>query len=159
MYATVFKGDPLDPARGQRYRENILRPGGSQDDIESLKVNPPPVLYHIRRLRSWNVCTYRTSSTDHQTRKRLSRNSLVVATVKNKRTCERHDEAQKTTLRLFIFFFNRRTIVSTSMCRGQIKCNVISSQEQIQFVVVVCVLRDYSMGSSRICVGSSGNRQ
>ncbi|KIP08913.1 hypothetical protein PHLGIDRAFT_68434 [Phlebiopsis gigantea 11061_1 CR5-6] len=37
MYATVFKGDPLDPARGQRYREKILRPGGSQDDIESLK--------------------------------------------------------------------------------------------------------------------------
>jgi Zn-dependent oligopeptidase len=38
MYATVFKADPLDPARGQRYRENILLPGGSQDDIESLKV-------------------------------------------------------------------------------------------------------------------------
>ena len=38
MYATIFKGDPLDPARGQKYREKILRPGGSQDDIESLKV-------------------------------------------------------------------------------------------------------------------------
>ena len=38
MYATVFKADPLDPARGQRYRDHILRPGGSQDDIESLKV-------------------------------------------------------------------------------------------------------------------------
>ncbi|EKM49553.1 uncharacterized protein PHACADRAFT_265095 [Phanerochaete carnosa HHB-10118-sp] len=37
MYATVFKGDPLDPARGQRYREHILRPGGSQDDLVSLK--------------------------------------------------------------------------------------------------------------------------
>ena len=37
MYATVFKADPLDPAPGQRYRKNILYPGGSQDDIESLK--------------------------------------------------------------------------------------------------------------------------
>lgn len=38
MYATVFKADPLDPARGQRYRERILRPGGSRDDLDSLKV-------------------------------------------------------------------------------------------------------------------------
>ena len=38
MYATVFKPDPLDPARGQRYREKILLPGGSQDDIDSLTV-------------------------------------------------------------------------------------------------------------------------
>ncbi len=38
MYATVFQADPLDPARGQRYRRYILNPGGSQDDIESLKV-------------------------------------------------------------------------------------------------------------------------
>jgi len=37
MYATVFKADPLDPARGQRYREHILRPGGSHDDLVSLK--------------------------------------------------------------------------------------------------------------------------
>ena len=38
MYATVFKADPLDPARGQRYREKILLPGGSRDEIDSLKV-------------------------------------------------------------------------------------------------------------------------
>ena len=38
MYATNFKADPLDPARGQKYREKILLPGGSQDDIDSLKV-------------------------------------------------------------------------------------------------------------------------
>ncbi|KAL4250649.1 peptidase M3 family protein [Abortiporus biennis] len=37
MYATVFKPDPLDPQRGQKYREKILLPGGSQDDIVSLK--------------------------------------------------------------------------------------------------------------------------
>lgn len=38
MYATVFKKDPLDPTRGQRYREKILLPGGSRDEIDSLKV-------------------------------------------------------------------------------------------------------------------------
>ncbi|KAF8073822.1 metallopeptidase MepB [Lyophyllum atratum] len=37
MYATVFKADPLDPARGKQYREKILRAGGSRDEIESLK--------------------------------------------------------------------------------------------------------------------------
>jgi Zn-dependent oligopeptidase len=38
MYATVFKGDPLDPDRGKRYREKILGPGGSRDDLDSLTV-------------------------------------------------------------------------------------------------------------------------
>ena len=37
MYATVFKKDPLDPALGQRYRDEILRPGGSRDELDSLK--------------------------------------------------------------------------------------------------------------------------
>ncbi|KAF5369475.1 hypothetical protein D9758_002530 [Tetrapyrgos nigripes] len=37
MYATVFKADPLDPARGQRYREKILKPGGSREELDSLK--------------------------------------------------------------------------------------------------------------------------
>ncbi|KAL5513671.1 PRD1 [Sanghuangporus vaninii] len=37
MYATVFKKDPLDPALGQRYRKEILFPGGSRDELESLK--------------------------------------------------------------------------------------------------------------------------
>ncbi|KAF7792616.1 hypothetical protein EIP86_003713 [Pleurotus ostreatoroseus] len=37
MYATVFKADPLDPARGQRYRERILLPGGSREELDSLK--------------------------------------------------------------------------------------------------------------------------
>ncbi|THH01901.1 hypothetical protein EW026_g869 [Hermanssonia centrifuga] len=53
MYATVFKEDPLDPARGQRYRKNILLPGGSQDDIESLKNflgRPPNSEAFIREL-------------------------------------------------------------------------------------------------------------
>lgn len=36
--ATVFKGDPLDPKRGQRYRDEILFPGGSREETDSLKV-------------------------------------------------------------------------------------------------------------------------
>ncbi len=38
MYATIFKKDPLDPNRGKLYREKILGPGGSRDEIDSLKV-------------------------------------------------------------------------------------------------------------------------
>ncbi|GLB38470.1 putative peptidase family M3 [Lyophyllum shimeji] len=37
MYDTVFRADPLDPARGKQYREKILRPGGSREETESLK--------------------------------------------------------------------------------------------------------------------------
>jgi len=37
MYSTVFKADPLDPARGKRYRDNILLPGGSRDELDSLE--------------------------------------------------------------------------------------------------------------------------
>ncbi|KAG5349533.1 hypothetical protein C0989_003290 [Termitomyces sp. Mn162] len=37
MYATVFKADPLDPTRGMRYRHDILRPGGSREELDSLK--------------------------------------------------------------------------------------------------------------------------
>jgi Zn-dependent oligopeptidase len=39
MYATVFKKDPLNPALGQRYRERILRVGGSREETESLEVH------------------------------------------------------------------------------------------------------------------------
>ena len=38
MYKTVFKKDPLDPELGSRYRREILLPGGSRDESESLKV-------------------------------------------------------------------------------------------------------------------------
>ncbi|KAJ3515380.1 hypothetical protein NLJ89_g1791 [Agrocybe chaxingu] len=37
MYATVFKADPLDPARGKLYRDKILRYGGSREELDSLK--------------------------------------------------------------------------------------------------------------------------
>ncbi|KAI0670782.1 Metalloprotease [Trametes maxima] len=33
MYATVFKDDPLDPARGALYRDKVLRPGSSKDEM------------------------------------------------------------------------------------------------------------------------------
>ena len=36
--ATVFKADPLDPARGKIYRDKILLPGGSRDEVDILKV-------------------------------------------------------------------------------------------------------------------------
>jgi len=36
MYATVFKADPLDPACGKLYREKILQPGGSREELDSL---------------------------------------------------------------------------------------------------------------------------
>ncbi|KAI0632166.1 metallopeptidase MepB [Trametes polyzona] len=37
MYTTVFKADPLDPERGRRYREKVLRPGSSKDELDLLK--------------------------------------------------------------------------------------------------------------------------
>ncbi|KAF8169249.1 hypothetical protein BJ912DRAFT_1025654 [Pholiota molesta] len=37
MYATVFKADPLDPARGKLYRDKILRAGGSREELDTLK--------------------------------------------------------------------------------------------------------------------------
>ncbi len=39
MYATVFKEDPLDPARGRLYRDKLLRVGGSREELDSLKVD------------------------------------------------------------------------------------------------------------------------
>ncbi|KAF8208891.1 metallopeptidase MepB [Mycena galopus ATCC 62051] len=37
MYATVFKGGPLDPVRGKLYRNKILKYGGSREELESLE--------------------------------------------------------------------------------------------------------------------------
>ncbi|KAF7314194.1 Metallopeptidase MepB [Mycena kentingensis (nom. inval.)] len=37
MYATVFKGDALDPARGKLYRDKILKFGGSRPELNSLQ--------------------------------------------------------------------------------------------------------------------------
>lgn len=38
MYATAFKTNPLDPATGNKYRNEILLPGGSREEMDSLKV-------------------------------------------------------------------------------------------------------------------------
>ncbi|ORY69423.1 hypothetical protein BCR35DRAFT_307983 [Leucosporidium creatinivorum] len=37
MYETVFKADPLSAEAGKRYREKILKVGGSRDEMDSLK--------------------------------------------------------------------------------------------------------------------------
>ncbi|KAH7103196.1 Metalloprotease [Auriculariales sp. MPI-PUGE-AT-0066] len=37
MFAQVFKEDPMSPAAGAKYRREILNPGGSRDEIDSLK--------------------------------------------------------------------------------------------------------------------------
>ncbi|KAI9465435.1 Metalloprotease [Lactarius psammicola] len=37
MYRTVFKEDPLDATRGDRYRKSILLPGGSREELDSLE--------------------------------------------------------------------------------------------------------------------------
>ena len=37
MYATVFKADPLDLARGDKYRHCILNPRGSREELDSLE--------------------------------------------------------------------------------------------------------------------------
>ncbi|EJD41303.1 zincin, partial [Auricularia subglabra TFB-10046 SS5] len=37
MYRAVFAADPLSAAAGRKYRDEILRPGGSRDEMDSLK--------------------------------------------------------------------------------------------------------------------------
>ncbi|KZV95785.1 zincin [Exidia glandulosa HHB12029] len=37
MFRTVFAKDPLSPEAGRLYRKEILRPGGSRDEMDSLK--------------------------------------------------------------------------------------------------------------------------
>jgi Zn-dependent oligopeptidase len=39
MYKTVFASAPLDPEKGKHYRETILLPGGSREEMDSLKVS------------------------------------------------------------------------------------------------------------------------
>ncbi|KIO24317.1 hypothetical protein M407DRAFT_77092 [Tulasnella calospora MUT 4182] len=37
MYKTIFAGNPLSPESGKKYRDSILKPGGSRDEMNSLK--------------------------------------------------------------------------------------------------------------------------
>lgn len=36
MFETVFRKDPMSPALGSKYRDCILRPGGSREEMDSL---------------------------------------------------------------------------------------------------------------------------
>ncbi|KAM0748837.1 metallopeptidase MepB [Meredithblackwellia eburnea MCA 4105] len=36
MFATVFEANPMDPAKGMEYRQKILQPGGSREELDSL---------------------------------------------------------------------------------------------------------------------------
>lgn len=36
MFESVFRADPMSPALGAKYREHILGPGGSRDEMDSL---------------------------------------------------------------------------------------------------------------------------
>lgn len=51
MYATVFKNDPLNPELGEKYKQSILVPGGSRDELDSLKVRCCQAMPH----RLWSL--------------------------------------------------------------------------------------------------------
>lgn len=55
MYKTVFQEDPLDPVRGRRYRDTILLPGGSRDEIDLLKVGCSCAIHSRIRVHVLNV--------------------------------------------------------------------------------------------------------
>lgn len=67
MYATVFKGDPLDPALGKRYRDSILKVGGSREELDSLEVSH---LYFLMSIVTYQP-SYRNSLGDHRTLRRF----------------------------------------------------------------------------------------
>lgn len=48
MYQAVFKKDPLDPALGELYKQKILLPGASRDEIDLLRVGNP--IKHLTKL-------------------------------------------------------------------------------------------------------------
>lgn len=50
--ATIFKADPFGPGRGNLYRKEILLPGGSRDEMDSLKVS---FLFLIRVVNDWLI--------------------------------------------------------------------------------------------------------
>ncbi len=98
MYATIFKKNPLDPKSGKQYRDKILRPGGSRDEIDSLKVR----LWLCRgRSTSASVpgglrfpVAYRTSSAGSRTRTRSLR-SYSAARARERGQCVGHDPLTK----------------------------------------------------------------
>ncbi|KDR70652.1 hypothetical protein GALMADRAFT_75898 [Galerina marginata CBS 339.88] len=49
MYATVFKADPFDPVRGKFYRDRVLLPGSSRDELDILQASYFPCLDFLGR--------------------------------------------------------------------------------------------------------------
>ena len=68
MYATVFKEDPLDPALGEKYKQCILVPGGSREELDSLKVCHGLLVYHTIGANGVNL-RGRYSLVAHRTRR------------------------------------------------------------------------------------------
>jgi len=73
MYATVFKKDPLNPALGEKYKDSILLPGGSREELDSLTVRCGTIalfleIYHMIGAKRVNP-RCRSSSVVHRTRK------------------------------------------------------------------------------------------
>ena len=57
MYATVFKKDPLNPTLGEKYKNSILLPGGSREELDSLTVRCDAIaLLHEFVTRSGLTC-------------------------------------------------------------------------------------------------------
>ena len=73
MYATVFKKDPLDPALGEKYKNSILLPGGSREELDSLTVRCGAIalfleICHMIGVKRLNF-QCRSSSVAHRMRK------------------------------------------------------------------------------------------
>jgi len=75
MYATRFKADPFDPAYGKLYRDKILCPGSSRDEIDILQAS-------IDSAHGWmeaeNSTWHRTSLDGRPTTRRFWDNSLAL---------------------------------------------------------------------------------
>lgn len=37
MWSNIFSANPMDPTAGKKYRDEILKVGGSRDEMDSLK--------------------------------------------------------------------------------------------------------------------------
>ena len=73
MYATVFKKDPLNPTLGEKYKNTILLPGGSREELDSLTVRCGSLALflencHMIGAKRVNL-RCRSSSVAHRTRK------------------------------------------------------------------------------------------
>ncbi|KDR67452.1 hypothetical protein GALMADRAFT_273237 [Galerina marginata CBS 339.88] len=67
MYATVFKADPLDPIRGKLYRDKILLPGSSRDELDILQDflgRPPNSEAYLKQLFGTGPASTTTQTVD-----------------------------------------------------------------------------------------------